>query len=115
MREYGISKVFLFGSYAKGTANENSDIDLLIEKGKPMSLLKLFGLRQECEGTLNLSVDLVATTGVKQEIPAFYCILNKETAYHAILCYTTLCSFPLYLYVTKDKNTMERYIGKSKL
>lgn len=66
-KQYGISKVFLFGSYAKGTANENSDIDLLIEKGKPMSLLKLSGLRQECEAALNLSVDLVTTTGIAHE------------------------------------------------
>ena len=65
--QYGISKVFLFGSYAKGTANENSDIDLLIEKGKPMSLLKLSGMRQECEEALKLSVDLVTTTGIERE------------------------------------------------
>lgn len=40
-KAYGVKRIYLFGSYAKGTANENSDIDLLIEKGKPMSLLKL--------------------------------------------------------------------------
>ena len=66
-KQYGISKVFLFGSYAQGTANENSDIDLLIEKGKPMSLLKLSGMRQECEEALKLSVDLVTTTGIERE------------------------------------------------
>lgn len=66
-KQYGIRKVFLFGSYAKGTANENSDIDLLIEKGKPMSLLKLSGMRQECEDALKLSVDLVTTTGIENE------------------------------------------------
>ena len=38
---YGVKRLYLFGSYAKGTANEKSDIDLLVEKGKPMSLLKL--------------------------------------------------------------------------
>lgn len=66
-KQYGIRKVFLFGSYAKGTAKENSDIDLLIEKGKPMSLLKLSGMRQECEDALKLSVDLVTTTGIENE------------------------------------------------
>ena len=60
-KQYGISKVFLFGSYAKGTANENSDIDLLIEKGKPMSLLKLSGMRQECEEALKLSEFIINT------------------------------------------------------
>ena len=42
---YGIKRLYLFGSYAKGTASEKSDVDLLVEKGKPMSLLKLSGMR----------------------------------------------------------------------
>ena len=32
-KQYGIEKVALFGSYAKGEQNENSDIDLIIKKG----------------------------------------------------------------------------------
>ena len=47
-RKYGVKRVYLFGSYAKGLATEKSDVDLLIEKGKPMSLLKLSGMRQQC-------------------------------------------------------------------
>ena len=63
---YGVKKIYLFGSYAKGTANEESDIDLLVEKGKPMSLLKLSGMRQKVQEALNLSVDLVTTTGIEE-------------------------------------------------
>ena len=66
-RLYGVKKMYLFGSYAKGTANEKSDIDLLIEKGTPMSLLKLSGMRQMIEEALNLSVDLVTTAGIEEE------------------------------------------------
>ena len=33
---YGLKKIYLFGSYAKGSADDNSDVDLLIEKGRPM-------------------------------------------------------------------------------
>lgn len=62
--QYGLKRIYLFGSYAKGTANENSDIDLLIEKGKPLSLLKLSGFRQDVEAAMNLSVDVVTTTGI---------------------------------------------------
>lgn len=61
---YGVKRIYLFGSYAKGDANENSDVDLLIEKGKPMSLLKLSGMRRQVEEELKLSVDLVTTTGI---------------------------------------------------
>lgn len=60
---YGVKRLYLCGSYAKGTANEKRDVDLLVEKGKPMSLLKLSGMRQMVQEALNLSVDLVTTAG----------------------------------------------------
>lgn len=60
-REYGLRKVYLFGSYAKGTATENSDVDLLIEIGRKMSLLGLSGLRQDISQSLELPVDIVTT------------------------------------------------------
>ena len=77
---YGVKRLYLFGSYAKGTANENSDIDLLVEKGKPMSLLKLSGMRQMVQEALNLSVDIVTTTGIEEEF-------QKEIAGTEILLY----------------------------
>ena len=79
-RSYGVKRIYLFGSYAKGNATENSDIDLLIEKGKPMSLLKLSGMRQSVEVALELPVDLVSTSGIEDE---FY----QEIAGTEILLY----------------------------
>ena len=64
---YGVKRLYLFGSYAKGTADEKSDIDLLVEKGKSMSLLKLSGMRQMVQEALNLSVDLVTTAGIEDD------------------------------------------------
>lgn len=66
-KEYGVKRVYLFGSYAKSTAKESSDVDILIEKGRSMSLLKLSGMRLKCQEALNLPVDLVTTTGIKSE------------------------------------------------
>lgn len=77
---YGVKRMYLFGSYAKGTANEESDIDLLVEKGRPMSLLKLSGMRQMVEEALKLSVDLVTTTGIEENF-------KKEIAGTEILLY----------------------------
>lgn len=77
---YGVKRLYLFGSYAKGTANEESDIDLLVEKGKAMSLLGLSGMRQMIQEALNLSVDLVTTTGIGNEF-------RKEIAGTEILLY----------------------------
>ena len=66
-RSFGIKRVYLFGSYAKGNANANSDVDLLIEKGTSMSLLKLSGMRQMVQEALDISVDLVTTSGIEEE------------------------------------------------
>ena len=79
-RSYGVKRIYLFGSYAKGNANENSDVDLLVEKGNPLSLLKLSGMRQSVQDALQLSVDLVTTTGIEDEF-------HKEIAGTEILLY----------------------------
>ncbi len=77
---YGVKRLYLFGSYAKGTANEKSDVDLLVEKGKPMSLLKLSGMRQMVQDALHLPVDLITTTGMGEDF-------RKEIAGTEILLY----------------------------
>lgn len=58
--KYSITKVNLFGSYANGTANENSDVDLLVEfETKNVSLLKLSALKIEISEELKSEVDIV--------------------------------------------------------
>lgn len=37
-KAYGIDKVYLFGSYARGEATEESDIDFYVEFSKPLGL-----------------------------------------------------------------------------
>lgn len=65
--DYGIKRLYLFGSFAKGTATEESDVDLLVEKGRPLSLVKLSGLRQRCEEVLERPVDIVTTSGIAED------------------------------------------------
>jgi predicted nucleotidyltransferase len=60
-KTYGVSKVGLFGSYARGEANENSDIDIYIEKGKLKSLIQYFSLVDDLEKSLGCHVDVVTT------------------------------------------------------
>ena len=55
--EYDISFCYLFGSYAKGTAKESSDVDLLVST--PLTGLKFFGLTEKLRITLNKKIDLL--------------------------------------------------------
>ncbi len=58
--EYPIKRVELFGSYANGTADADSDVDLLVEfSDNPTSLIHICGLRETLSELLHLDVDIV--------------------------------------------------------
>lgn len=56
LKNAGCTDVYLFGSQARGVANENSDIDLGV-KGLSPSLF--FRVHLQLENALNMKVDLV--------------------------------------------------------
>jgi len=58
---YGVKRVFLFGSYAQGTATPDSDIDLRIDSGAIRDYFELSGFHQELEDALSRSVDVLTT------------------------------------------------------
>lgn len=41
-KQYDVSRAYLFGSYARGEATENSDVDIRIDKGNSKKLQGLF-------------------------------------------------------------------------
>jgi len=59
--QYGAERIYLFGSYARGEAKPNSDVDLRIDKGRIRGLFALGGLRSDLEESLGLAVDLLPT------------------------------------------------------
>lgn len=67
--KYGLKAVYLFGSYARGTATADSDIDLLLdtEGAGIRSLLQLSGIYCELEAALGKSVDLLTLSSLEQE------------------------------------------------
>ncbi len=62
---YNVKKAILFGSYAKGTANERSDIDIYVDSG--LRGLKFFGLLEDVTNALNMQVDLIDASQVEAE------------------------------------------------
>lgn len=59
--------MYLFGSYAKGNQNKESDVDLLIENGHSMSLLGLSSFRLAVMEALQMSVDIVTMGGMSDD------------------------------------------------
>jgi uncharacterized protein len=55
---YGVERIALFGSYAKGSENKDSDVDFFVEFKKP-SYEYLSGLYLYLENKLNAKIDIV--------------------------------------------------------
>ena len=75
-QRYGVQRVVLFGSYARGNATANSDIDLRIDKGRLRGLFQLSGFHLDLEESLNARVDVVTTEGLDQRF--LQRIMNEE-------------------------------------
>ena len=65
-KAYGISRMSLFGSYARGEAQDSRDVDFYIDRGKLSNLMKYFAFVDELENALHCHVDVV-TTGIEDK------------------------------------------------
>ena len=58
--KYQVVKLSLFGSYARGEATEESDVDFHMVAPKGMRLFKMAGFRLDLEELLHKEVDLIS-------------------------------------------------------
>lgn len=59
LRRHSVRKAAIFGSFARGEEKKTSDIDILVEIKKDISLLDFIGIQQEIEDVLHRKVDLI--------------------------------------------------------
>jgi uncharacterized protein len=67
-KNYGAYNVRVFGSVARGEADSESDIDLLVNMESGRSLLDLCGLLADIEDLLGCKVDVVTEDGLRERI-----------------------------------------------
>ena len=65
LHRYGTQKAGLFGSCVRGKMRKDSDIDILVEIPKDISLLDFVGIKLEMEDALEKTVDLVEYSTIK--------------------------------------------------
>ena len=65
---YGASHIRVFGSFARGTADDRSDIDFLVDLAPGRSLFDLGGFLYELQQLLGRNVDVVTTAGLRPRI-----------------------------------------------
>jgi len=66
--QYGIIKAGVFGSYARGEAEDESDVDLLFEFKEVIGLMKLGGLIIDLEEALGKKVDVLQFCAINPQI-----------------------------------------------
>lgn len=66
-QKYRLKYIGVFGSYASGSAREDSDVDILVEFEQPIGL-DFVTLADELETLLNVKVDLVSKNAIKENM-----------------------------------------------
>lgn len=80
-KQYGVERVYLFGSYARGQANETSDLDFRIDRGTLRGLFALGGLYADLEERFDKDLDLITTGSLDQKF--LKRIANEEVLIYA--------------------------------
>lgn len=81
-KEYGVEKAYIFGSYARGDYNENSDIDIIISSKNIRSLLIIGAILEALKLVLQKEVDLIEEECFEDDMDEmdqeFYDKIKKE-------------------------------------
>lgn len=67
-RQYGVTALALFGSTARGSATEHSDVDVLVAFDGPATSARFFGVQFYLEDLLGCRVDLVTDKALRPEL-----------------------------------------------
>ena len=78
---FKVKKLWLFGSYARGEAREDRDVDLHVKAAEEMRFLELGGFYADLKEALGKEIDLIT------RIPEEYKIFKKYVAREEILIY----------------------------
>jgi predicted nucleotidyltransferase len=65
---FGVVRVAVFGSYARDEAEVDSDVDLLVEFGRPIGLFAFVQLQRELGERIGRRVELVTAAALKPEL-----------------------------------------------
>ncbi len=75
--KYHVDQIYLFGSYARGEAGADSDLDFLVYGGDNFKLTMIFALAEELREVLDKKVDVFEIHEINQE-SEFYNTIMKE-------------------------------------
>ncbi len=75
--KYKVEEIYLFGSYARGEADESSDLDFLVFGGDNFKLTMIFSLAEDLRKVLKKNVDVFEINEINKDSD-FYRVIMKE-------------------------------------
>ena len=78
IEKYNIPAMYLFGSYARGEATEDSDLDFLVFGGESFKKTLIFALAEELREAFEKAVDVFEIHEVNQDSMFYNTIMNER-------------------------------------
>ena len=77
-QRYGIRRLAVFGSFARGEQRDDSDIDILVELGDQPLGMRYFSLVREIDNLFQRNTDVVALSAIK---PRYFEAIKDDLHY----------------------------------
>lgn len=77
-QKYKVQEIYLFGSYARGDANESSDLDFLVFGGENFKLTMIFSLAEELRDVLKKDVDVFEINEINRDSDFYHTIMKER-------------------------------------
>ena len=74
VKRLALTRLALFGSYARGDYQKNSDVDILVEVA-PVIGLEFVELAEEIESALGMPTDVVSRRAIK---PRYWLLIQED-------------------------------------
>ena len=81
-RKHQVAFMAVFGSYARGDAGDESDLDLYVRYGRDVGMFEMLRLKHEIEDMLHLDVDLIA-----EEVVQPYSFVREQMLQDLVVLY----------------------------
>ena len=76
--KYNVQSIYLFGSYARGEADENSDLDFLVFGGESFKLTNIFALAEDLRDAFQRQVDVFEISEINIDSDFYLNIMNER-------------------------------------